>query len=309
MAKVFLSPSEQFNNAYAWGDTNEGTQCGRIAAACQAHLQAAGLETKLMHRGTMAQKIGAANSWGADLYVCIHTNAFNGKVSGTRVFCYDKSGKGYQAAQKVFALLAPLTPGESESISTADFAEIVGPAAPTVYVECEFHDVASAAQWIVEHTEDIGRAIAQGVCDYFGVTEQSQNTGMGTDLLARQVLAGKWGNGAERRQRLTAAGYNYEQVQARVNELQDDVPASAAKPAEEAGISLSLRMLRRGMNGNDVRAAMVLMRDKGYYPDTLSADDELFGPRMEEGLLRMQRENELGADGVLGSASWSYLLK
>ena len=33
---------------------------------------------------------------------------------------------------------------------------------------------------------------------------------------------------------------------------------------------MELRMLRRGMEGNDVRAAMLLMKDKGYYPDAVS---------------------------------------
>ena len=37
--------------------------------------------------------------------------------------------------------------------------------------------------------------------------------------IAKEVLAGKWGNGAERKQRLTDAGYNYDTIQARVNEL------------------------------------------------------------------------------------------
>ena len=39
------------------------------------------------------------------------------------------------------------------------------------------------------------------------------------DELAREVIAGKWGNGATRKQRLTAAGYDYSAVQKRVNEL------------------------------------------------------------------------------------------
>jgi len=39
------------------------------------------------------------------------------------------------------------------------------------------------------------------------------------DQLAREVIQGKWGNGAERKQKLTAAGYDYNAVQARVNEL------------------------------------------------------------------------------------------
>ena len=37
--------------------------------------------------------------------------------------------------------------------------------------------------------------------------------------LAKEVLAGKWGNGAERKSRLTQAGYNYSEVQAIVNQL------------------------------------------------------------------------------------------
>ena len=39
------------------------------------------------------------------------------------------------------------------------------------------------------------------------------------DELAREVINGKWGNGADRKKRLTAAGYDYNAVQRRVNEL------------------------------------------------------------------------------------------
>jgi hypothetical protein len=39
------------------------------------------------------------------------------------------------------------------------------------------------------------------------------------DEIAREVIQGKWGNGEDRRKKLTAAGYNYSEVQKRVNEL------------------------------------------------------------------------------------------
>lgn len=39
------------------------------------------------------------------------------------------------------------------------------------------------------------------------------------DELAQEVIAGKWGNNPERKQRLTDAGYDYARVQARVNEI------------------------------------------------------------------------------------------
>lgn len=43
--------------------------------------------------------------------------------------------------------------------------------------------------------------------------------GKSVDDLAREVINGDWGNGEDRRQHLTAAGYDYDAVQRRVNEL------------------------------------------------------------------------------------------
>ena len=37
--------------------------------------------------------------------------------------------------------------------------------------------------------------------------------------IAKEVIAGKWGNGADRKNRLTSAGYNYNNIQAIVNRL------------------------------------------------------------------------------------------
>jgi len=50
--------------------------------------------------------------------------------------------------------------------------------------------------------------------------------------IAQEILAGKWGNGVERRERITAAGYNYNDVQSIVNAMVygDPLPAQAAGP-------------------------------------------------------------------------------
>ena len=37
--------------------------------------------------------------------------------------------------------------------------------------------------------------------------------------VAKEVISGKWGNGNDRKTKLTKAGYNYDEVQAKVNEL------------------------------------------------------------------------------------------
>ena len=57
-----------------------------------------------------------------------------------------------------------------------------------------------------------------GLNGYTKETAPSQ-TGKTVDELAREVINGLWGNGQERCDRLTAAGYSYSDVQAHVNEL------------------------------------------------------------------------------------------
>ena len=49
--------------------------------------------------------------------------------------------------------------------------------------------------------------------------------------IALEVLTGKWGNGAERRSKLTAAGYDYQAVQSIVNSLVKD--GALNKPPEQ----------------------------------------------------------------------------
>ena len=46
-----------------------------------------------------------------------------------------------------------------------------------------------------------------------------EGAGKSVDELAQEVLQGKWGNGAERKKRLEAAGYDYAAVQKKVNQL------------------------------------------------------------------------------------------
>ena len=57
--------------------------------------------------------------------------------------------------------------------------------------------------------------------DAFITTESgtSVSTLKSMDEIAREVIRGDWGNGADRRNRLTSAGYDYASVQAKVNEL------------------------------------------------------------------------------------------
>ena len=54
--KVYLSPSNQTKNEYAYGNTTEDVQCGKIAKACKAALERNGVEVMLGQYDTMQNR-------------------------------------------------------------------------------------------------------------------------------------------------------------------------------------------------------------------------------------------------------------
>ena len=170
--RVYLSPSDQRSNVYAVGDTTEAIQCGRIAWACKAALERSGVEVMVGQYDTMANRVVASNRFKADLHVPIHTNAANGKATGTHIFCYDadRNSAGYKACREVLDVLGPVTPGSPDVVRAYPaLYEVKHPAAPTVYIEVDFHDVPSVAQWIIANATVIGETIAKGLCAALGV--------------------------------------------------------------------------------------------------------------------------------------------
>lgn len=55
-----------------------------------------------------------------------------------------------------------------------------------------------------------------------------------TDVIAREVMAGKWGNGSARTNRLNKAGYDPSAIQRRVNQLASGSASSTPKPSASA---------------------------------------------------------------------------
>lgn len=209
MAKVYLSPSDQKSNTYAWGNTNEAIQCGKVAQACKAALERCGIEVMLGQYDTMANRCAESDKFGAQLHVPIHSNACNGQVSGTRMFCSSLSGEGYKACKAIFDVLAPFTPGTSENIkANPGLFEIRVPKAPTAYVEIDFHDNVSVAKWIIEHTTEIGEKLAEGICNYFNIKYKAKTEDSGK-LYRVQVGAFKSKTNAENLlNKLKAAGFD-----------------------------------------------------------------------------------------------------
>lgn len=264
MAKrVYLSPSDQRSNSYAVGDTTEAIQCGRIAEACKAALERSGVEVMLGQYDTMANRVAESNWFKADLHVPIHSNACNGKASGTHLFCYsgDRNSAGYKACQAVLDVLGPVTPGAPDVIRAYPaLYEVKHPVATTVYIETDFHDVPRIAQWIIDNTTLIGEIIAKGLCAALDVP-----------FVARD----------------------------------DAEPAPSPAPAET--VSVAVRVLRRGMDGADVKTLQAALIAYGFSCGASGADGD-FGTGTESALKKFQTRYGLGADGIAGRGTWGKLL-
>lgn len=170
--KIYLSPSNQNQNAYATGNTNEMEQCNKIAAAAETALKRCGFTVKRAPKGqNMTVSITESNAWKADLHIPIHTNAFDGKTTGgALIMVYSNSGENAKAAKAIKAALDPITPGKGYTIQNRpELAELRQTTAIAVYCECEFHDTVTGATFIINNTTKIGEAIAKGVCGYYGV--------------------------------------------------------------------------------------------------------------------------------------------
>lgn len=165
--KVYLSPSDQVHNAYAYGNTTEAEQCRKIAAACKTALERCGFEVKTNFKdgkSAMYEREAESNAWGADYHVPIHTNAGGGK--GTEIYVSKKDERHMKAAQPAYDAIRKISPyGSSRGIREGRWHEITHTKALCIYIEIDFHDNKTIAKWLVEETEAIAEAICKGLCE------------------------------------------------------------------------------------------------------------------------------------------------
>lgn len=168
--KIYLSPSAQPANNYAAGDTNEQVQCNRIAEAAKSALERCGFAVRKAPEGQgYKDSVAESNAWGADLHIPIHTNAGGG--AGTVAFVHGGTAKQMQYAKPIYDEVQATSPGTTDYgvRVNSGLYELGYTTATAVYIECEFHDRADLAAWIIEHTTELGEAIARGVCIGAGV--------------------------------------------------------------------------------------------------------------------------------------------
>ncbi len=165
--KIYLSPSDQTGNKYAYGSTNEAAVCREIANAAAEALKRNGYDVRVGGKNTTYQERTAdSNAWGADVHLPIHSNAGGG--DGTVMFAYPSS-VGNKYVKAVYESVAAISPGKDDGIrGVTNLYEINKSKAVCVYLEVEFHDNANLAKWITENTGALGEAIAKGFCNADG---------------------------------------------------------------------------------------------------------------------------------------------
>ena len=84
-----------------------------------------------------------------------------------------------------------------------------------------FLQVKSEANHLIKEAEDKKKAAEEAAkaAKEKAYQETIAKKAAEVENLAKEVIQGKWGNGQERKDKLTAAGYDYSEIQAKVNEL------------------------------------------------------------------------------------------
>lgn len=175
MPRVYLSPSLQEYNLYVNGGTEEEIT-NFIADAMEPYLLASGIEfTRNRPEMSLGEAIAASNAGNYDLHFAIHSNAapesLAGKLQGVDAYYFYNSPYGREMADIVTENMKQVYPdGEKvQSVATATLRELRRTNAPAVLVEVGYHDNIEDAQWIKENIDQIAKALAKSIADYFGV--------------------------------------------------------------------------------------------------------------------------------------------
>lgn len=195
---------------------------------------------------SLKKRTDKANKFGADFYLSIHHNAGINGGTGGGVVAYTYTSVGsetkkwqsdlYNAVIKYTGLKG----NRSVPLAKANLHECRETKMPAVLMECGFMDSATDVPIIL--TDDYADKVASACVEVLAANgvlvkkekqeepKESTETKKSVEEIAREVLVGKWGNGTDRKNRITAAGYDYSAVQAKVNEIVNgSTPTSSPK--------------------------------------------------------------------------------
>ena len=193
---VYLSPSIQEDNI---GYGNYGTEEKRMNEICdvtQKHLLRHGL-TVFRNKPdmTLKQVVADSNAKNPTIHFAIHSNAFDGNVRGSEIYCHRFGGEGERLARLVYEELESITPTKGRGVKEGKdhfgpgkpLYELSETVAPAALVEIAFHDQPDDAKWILENIEKIGVVLAKGILKYFNINwvDEKSELEEAVDILAK----------------------------------------------------------------------------------------------------------------------------
>ena len=276
--KVFISAGHGGSDSGAVGNGFKEKDLNlSIALACGDYLKSRGVEVRMSRvkdeNDDLNQEARESNAFGPDLTVSIHNNAGGG--DGVEAWYSIVGGLGKTCAENILAEVVKIGQNSRgaktrKGSNGRDYYGFIRQTkAPAVIVECAFIDNATDIQIINTESKRVvmGEAIAKGILKTLGIADSAPVTTTtpatkSVEEVAKEVIAGKYGNGEARKIALKNAGYDPSAVQAKVNELVNGskTPSFTAYKVKVTTSALNIRS-GAGMNNKVVGA----IRDRGVY--------------------------------------------
>jgi N-acetylmuramoyl-L-alanine amidase len=182
--KIYLDAGHNPTNPNAGAEGNgyrEQDLVYEIARRTAAILRQNGLDVRLSrptpetqlgtsNASSLAARVNDANSWGADYFISLHTNASNiTSASGSEAFVYTDASRAYPLAQNILTQLNAATglPNRGVSVRTNLYV-LRRTRMPATLVELGFISNPADADLMANQPQLFARGVANGVLAYLG---------------------------------------------------------------------------------------------------------------------------------------------
>ena len=113
---------------------------------------------------SLKKRADMANSWGANLFISIHCNAFNGKARGTETLVYSFGSQAAEYAEKIQHSVVTALGTANRGVKERKDLEVLRlTAMPAVLIETAFIDNPEDAILLRDRQDDFAKAIYEGV--------------------------------------------------------------------------------------------------------------------------------------------------
>lgn len=178
--KIYLSPSKQPHNKYAYGNTNEQEQMERLAREVKASLSTYDVDVAIATLSLgIENRDNEAKNLNANLYLALHSNStgtsYNQAV-GTVAFYHPDAPITKTLGNNLIDSLGEVIPFKENryeqlingmlAFNRSGYHEVREPmklGVPALLLEVDFHDNPKVAEFLVNNTKTVANAIAKGI--------------------------------------------------------------------------------------------------------------------------------------------------